>query len=691
MMIKNEEKHLRECLEGLKKLRNNVNSELIIVDTGSTDSSLEIAREFTDKIFIHPWNNDFSAMRNITISYAKGDWIFIYDGDEVLTECDKIIDFLNGTEEEKYNSATMVVKNLLYKDNFKDMVDLDSPRFFRNDDYVSYEGAVHNKPNYVLPTYKFSDYLLHYGYISDDKDLMERKFNRTANLLKNELEKDPENIYYWYQLSVSYQMHSDIKLSLEPAVKAYELVNKLDDDKKYMEVYAYMNLISVYLKLNKYEEAENICYEAIKIRDEYVDTHFYLANALYNLQRYDEAVKETNKYLEFVERYNNNDGVDKGFVTYTIREKEKAYIILTESYYKIGNCTKALEYFDYLEKENHVLSCIDTLANIIVSDENRCEVFEKYKKKFEDNKKIAKYLYLSLESIINSRIVEEDKIRVIRNLSHFDNSYGILNKVRTAILTNTVVDDTVMEIIKKNDFNNAPSYYGDIIWYLLKNKIELSEYIKVRENKLSAYIEWISNKYENYSEVVISYMKDNYKENLINIKNEKVLLRTLLILDKISNDDYVVVFDRYLKAGVKYITEVYNRDIVEDELVELMRSDEDEFFVYIYKAVQCKRADSKKYLSYLMKALSAYDLMSKGIGILKDEFENEFNKTDDEMSELKEMLFNNINTLIMNNKVNEASEIIGQYEDMWGTDIKLLFFKSKIKKIKHQKLSDLEN
>ena len=67
MMVKNEEKNLDKCLSSVMPLVDNLGAELIIVDTGSEDKTVEIAKKYTDKLYFHKWNNDFSAMRNITI------------------------------------------------------------------------------------------------------------------------------------------------------------------------------------------------------------------------------------------------------------------------------------------------------------------------------------------------------------------------------------------------------------------------------------------------------------------------------------------------------------------------------------------------------------------------------------------------------------------------------------------------
>ncbi|MEJ2052223.1 MAG: glycosyltransferase family 2 protein, partial [Calditrichota bacterium] len=73
MMVKNEEEMLPNCLESIK----DVVDELIVVDTGSTDKTIEIAESYGAKIYHHPWENDFSKHRNQSISYATGDWFLI--------------------------------------------------------------------------------------------------------------------------------------------------------------------------------------------------------------------------------------------------------------------------------------------------------------------------------------------------------------------------------------------------------------------------------------------------------------------------------------------------------------------------------------------------------------------------------------------------------------------------------------
>ena len=82
MIVKNEERVLRRCLDSVKDLVD----EIVIVDTGSTDSTREIAREYTQKVYDFVWIQDFSAARNFAFSKATCEYIYTADADEVIDE-----------------------------------------------------------------------------------------------------------------------------------------------------------------------------------------------------------------------------------------------------------------------------------------------------------------------------------------------------------------------------------------------------------------------------------------------------------------------------------------------------------------------------------------------------------------------------------------------------------------------------
>jgi len=81
MIVKNEEHFLEQCLNSVKDLVD----EIIIVDTGSTDRTKEIAKKFNAKIFDFEWIDDFSKARNESLKNATGDWILVLDADETIS------------------------------------------------------------------------------------------------------------------------------------------------------------------------------------------------------------------------------------------------------------------------------------------------------------------------------------------------------------------------------------------------------------------------------------------------------------------------------------------------------------------------------------------------------------------------------------------------------------------------------
>lgn len=100
MIVKNEEELLGGCLESVHDMCD----EIIILDTGSTDRTKEIANRYTDKIYDFKWLNDFTAARNASFERATKDYILWLNGDEIFEEKDrnKLINLkrtLDGTED----------------------------------------------------------------------------------------------------------------------------------------------------------------------------------------------------------------------------------------------------------------------------------------------------------------------------------------------------------------------------------------------------------------------------------------------------------------------------------------------------------------------------------------------------------------------------------------------------------------
>lgn len=84
IIAKNEEKYIGECLKRLEPY----GFEIVVTDTGSTDQTVEIAKQYTDKVFEFEWVSDFSAARNFCVSHASNNWILTLDCDEYVHSID---------------------------------------------------------------------------------------------------------------------------------------------------------------------------------------------------------------------------------------------------------------------------------------------------------------------------------------------------------------------------------------------------------------------------------------------------------------------------------------------------------------------------------------------------------------------------------------------------------------------------
>lgn len=277
MIIKDEEKNLTRCLDSLVPILDSKLAELIIVDTGSSDNSIQIVRKYTDKVYQHQWTNNFSEMRNISISYAKGEWIWIIDADEELENPEEAIEIIK-QDLEKYNTVSIKMKNYMesYSKGKEPSYSVNNLiRMFRRTEEFKYEGSIHEQPRFEKPVYASNIIFRHYGYIWEDEEFTNKKFQRTAGLLKKELEKDPNNIYYQYQLALSTSI-VDLEKGLNEYRKSYKLIKKMSYRERYRYLYIYGSYSMTAYRNQEYKEAIKICQEGLQLNKDYIDLWYTL-------------------------------------------------------------------------------------------------------------------------------------------------------------------------------------------------------------------------------------------------------------------------------------------------------------------------------------------------------------------------------------------------------------------------------
>jgi glycosyltransferase involved in cell wall biosynthesis len=212
MMVKDEEANLKRCLPSLKGIAD----ELIIVDTGSTDTTMELAKSFGAKVYEHPFKgayiDDFSKYRNLSVGYATSDWLLIVDADEELlledsSSAPDLKSWLSKIHPE-CSSAAITLRDIQQD---LQVMQFPSVRLFRKDT-VQYEKVIHNTPKIIKgkPEAVFCPVvsLKHYGYdLTPERQMDKRK--RTEGLLFKQLEKDPDDVVAIFYLIQSYTAADD--------------------------------------------------------------------------------------------------------------------------------------------------------------------------------------------------------------------------------------------------------------------------------------------------------------------------------------------------------------------------------------------------------------------------------------------------------------------------------------------------
>ncbi len=198
IIFKNEIRCLERCLKSLQPLREAIPCELVMADTGADDGSRAVAEKYADIIFDFPWINDFSAARNAVMDRCSGTWYMSIDCDEwVDKNIEGFVTFL--TTDRKFDFASVIIRNYDTEELDKEgsYSDFLATRLVRLSTGLRYEGAIHEHWPYKgdLRTIMIRGAVFHHdGYVYQDQEMLKQKQERNMTLLKEQLEKDPNNL-----------------------------------------------------------------------------------------------------------------------------------------------------------------------------------------------------------------------------------------------------------------------------------------------------------------------------------------------------------------------------------------------------------------------------------------------------------------------------------------------------------------
>lgn len=200
MIARDEAELLAECLKSVQ----GVVDEIVLVDTGSTDATPQIAKRFGAKVIHAEWQNDFAAARNLALEHATGDWILVLDADERLKpESRQAI--LNAVRHPQFAAFHLEIVNEFGEGEYfiHRLV-----RLFRRLPGIRWEGAIHEQ---IVPSIArlkgriatVEAQILHLGY---REPLMRRrkKIERNLAIIQQELERNPNDLFHKFNMMHTY-------------------------------------------------------------------------------------------------------------------------------------------------------------------------------------------------------------------------------------------------------------------------------------------------------------------------------------------------------------------------------------------------------------------------------------------------------------------------------------------------------
>ena len=367
MIVKNEERFLGQCLASVKGLAD----ELIVIDTGSTDRTIEIAREHGAQVGHFEWCNDFAAARNASITPANGDWILFLDADEELSLAEKenLPALLN-------RNNVALIRLPLINAHQGEASQCVVPRLFRNIPAIRFHGCVHEGVSGALlqgskewqMEISLGDLLIvHHGY-TPEVTAERNKVQRNYDLLVKVLEKSPNNAYYYMHLGFELRRMDRIKESFEACEKALNLVeteleNKITDEVREQLLTQY----SAYLLIDRhYEKVLEVLTSDLGLRESLTPSQLLVrAQALIHLSQPKHALRDAQ------EAYSRRN--ESTLFSSAVNPRGSVLeMLLAEALYLNKRFQEAITYFEVIiEKEQPNLlnillyaECLDSVGKI---------------------------------------------------------------------------------------------------------------------------------------------------------------------------------------------------------------------------------------------------------------------------------------------------------------------------------------
>lgn len=675
MIVKNEEKNLDKCLSSLKPLLEAVPSELIITDTGSTDSTVEIAQKYTDHIIHFEWCDDFSAARNTGLDAARGEWFLFLDGDECFDDVTELIDFFNSGECDQYGSASYIQRNYLSFDA-KTFNDYHTYRVFKVLPEIRFHNKVHEDVITMTPTKMLDTFVHHFGYLYPTREAADEKNKRNRELLEKELEENPDDIKALEQLC-NQIMSDEPEKAAEYAKRGLELAKKIPPEKQIHHCSRFaLCLLRADSRMGRDSELLEKLPEALSFEKERGVFHleFYRMGQLaaFRLKRYEPALKYGKLYLELYRDYekgrlNRQTLMYAAFYCLTPETRQEVLAINGEALCKLERPREASECLEQLDLSKNI-SFLNTVFPLC----------------FDIADKLGDW---AITARMYRKIAEQNDAEKLREFAAYANDYvfqypsrchaiacvfaGMDQKGDALVLLSKLwlaedghnrekASEALEGMRKLEDYWDVAC--AEALWYILKEKINLVSFLpRLNPDYMKPMAASMLKQHPDYVEVLMSYF------DAFSFENTKVLclegeLLEVALLDRQGQEkpeQYQRLFGIYAECRKKFADAVFRPQVLKETGFSALR-DGCRFGCYAGLALDAKReGDSAGYLKNLRLGLKEYPAMRDCVDFLLKEFKAEEETNDRrsaEFSALAKQVKRNIEQLIAQGDLKQAGE-----------------------------------
>lgn len=293
MIMRDEEEHLPRCLESVR----DAVDEIVIVDTGSTDRSVEIAESFGARVLHERWQGDFAAPRNTGIEAATGDWILVLDADEELIDGGRIRDLLHDDAIEGYCLREV---NFIGEERGIESVVNSAFRLFRNRPAYRYSGALHEQimgtvdPEGGRVTRFVGIEIHHYGYL-EPTSRARQKTDRNMAIVMEEVARKPDDSFTLFNAGVEFQRIGQFEEALDYFSRSFKALDSL---KAYYASLLLRNIVATLNAMERWDEALDVLADALSAYPDFTDLHYLQGQIHASRREYRAAVQSFRRAID---------------------------------------------------------------------------------------------------------------------------------------------------------------------------------------------------------------------------------------------------------------------------------------------------------------------------------------------------------------------------------------------------------